>query len=144
MGDNGAAGERQDRGTRVFFTSQEALRQLLQPNEQLIGTMLTMFRRRGFMKRCVIGTTPTRMLIVPIRLDGSVKSPPIEISRQDIHGWKADGIVDGIGNRYGVELRIKTPNGTFQINPPIDIGIPVGFDQRCVVDFLIATGMEPG
>lgn len=92
MGENGLAGGGQDRGSRVFGNAQESLRRLLPAEEQLIGTMLTVFRQRGWMKRCVIGTTPTRMFIVPIRLDGSAKGPHIEIQGEDVLEWRVDGI----------------------------------------------------
>ncbi len=140
MSANETSGAGHDRGARVFENSQAALTALLQPGEPLIGTMLTMFRRRGWMKRCVIGTTPARMIIVPIRLDGSTKAPPIEIRREDVLRWNVHQITNGIGMGMGAELKFSTRDGKFQINPPLDIGIPEGFDQKCVVDFLNTTG----
>ncbi len=112
----------------------------LRPNEQLTGVMLASFRRHGWMKMCAVGTTPGRMIIVPLHRDGTAKGPMVEIPRESVLRWKLKPITTESGVTLGNELRFKTAKGSFKINPLTMIGSGSLLNTDCVFDFLASTG----
>ena len=112
----------------------------LRPNEHLSGVMLAGFRRHGWVKPCAIGTTPDRMIIVPLHRDGTAKGPATVIPRDSVVRWKVKSIATESGVSLGDELRFTTANGTFKVNPLKMIGAGSLLNDNCVRDFLASTG----